>query len=480
MRIPYLKKYLSSDPDKAVTKKGIAFRKMISPIIRYSLENMKMFNPYKLVPVRKDKNKTNEPVIYAASHSGDADIANTSVIISEPAYILFGPIDEFLRTFNGGMLTFMGVNLVQRWCKENRRGSLQKSNKILDLGMSEINYYESSYNMSPNKLAQNYHTGKFNFFVKRKEEGKLTKIQPVATHLDIKTKTMYGIEEDRYDITEFNNEEITAMKKIIEDHANKIIDLCRVDESIQDENNRLISSNPISKAFIAEMNEIKKNLKENELNERLVDEIIGKCSEKYKNYFTQFINDKKEYKSESDSEYKSTFDRSIFLYRQIMYVKATVAMNQTLRDKNASATYEMIEKYSYEGKNKKEYEKLNDLLDYLDNPSLSKEEFQKASKELSTLNDKIKKNITPLTEEQRQLREEEWLSYWAGSVDRIKYYDLFEEQGYIYHDPYNGETSDAFIHANGDRLKKYLDSIHVKTKKYQKEQKKKKATKEKR
>ena len=486
MENPLLKGYISNDVEKTITQRGAKFRRKINP---FFVKILSAINPYKLKVERKSNVPKEKAVIYAANHSFRDDVLNSLLTINGLAYIFTGIIDQFLQTFDGVKMFFAGIIMVDRKDEVSKKVSKQKMLKTLEMGVDILIFPEATWCLSPNKLVENFHIGSYDVI---KDADSV--YVPIITHTE--GKNCYAIREEPFDITKLSDNQIFEMLKIIKSNAYKVIDLNLVDSNTKEAR---ISNQPLSIMLVHKMNKILELMSRHPMNEELVELAILEAN----NCVNVF---KELYHADSIDEIgRSTLERSLFLVKQINYIKKYVVINGTLRDKIASAKYELIEKYSYYGKNKEGIAKLEKLLSLLDND----QENEELKLEIEELKSKIWLNIDPLSEEGPILgkfinrgkkflnnlyfgqgsketldfngnenakyllkeyclhaRREEWENYVAMLVDQVKKYDLFQEQSYVYFDPYVSEVDETFIHLNGDLRAEYLNTVHRKTKKH--------------
>lgn len=96
---------------------------MFYPLLRMG---MTAANPYKLHVVRKIETLKGVPIIYTPTHGYKDDLLNSMILINDPAYTLFGSIDQFYKTFDGILAHLFGVIIVDRDDEKSREVSLPK------------------------------------------------------------------------------------------------------------------------------------------------------------------------------------------------------------------------------------------------------------------------------------------------------------------------------------------------------------------
>ena len=133
---------LKDDPNETISKHGLKIRKYINYIIK------KIGPSFLMVPqVLEDRNslsKTNKysneiqipssPVIWASNHAFKDDTLASILAIKRNAYIIFGSLPQFYNTIDGFTAWLNGVIMTNRKVKNSKKASLDKANKVMDLG----------------------------------------------------------------------------------------------------------------------------------------------------------------------------------------------------------------------------------------------------------------------------------------------------------------------------------------------------------
>lgn len=169
-----LKYMMSNNAEETLSERGSNIRKKIRPLF---LKFLKLGNKLKLVIEKNEFQKTDRPVIYVASHGFKDDVLNTILSLKDDAYIVFGNIDLFFKTFDGLCLWIYGTQLVNRYDKASRNAMKKKMDRILKLGNNIVIFPEATWNLSPNRLMENLHWG---FYEVASKNNAL--IVPVVTH----------------------------------------------------------------------------------------------------------------------------------------------------------------------------------------------------------------------------------------------------------------------------------------------------------
>lgn len=193
----FLEKYLSNEPQKCISKVGIAIRKIISPVLRGIVP---MVTPNSKLVVLHRANVPKEPIIFAATHGFREDAEHTVVMANRQAYVLNGSLLQVFKSFDGITNWLAGMILVDRTSKESRAASREKMVYALKNGASVIMFPEGTWNKSPNELVSGLFPGVYDV---AKESGAL--VAPIATFRQ--GDRAYGILGEAIDISKYEREE---------------------------------------------------------------------------------------------------------------------------------------------------------------------------------------------------------------------------------------------------------------------------------
>ena len=202
--------YLMSDnPDDFITEKGkrtrAAFNKIVKLVGPLALSSKQVIeNRNTLIdPTNNEEDKgiilPDEPVIWAPNHGFNDDSLATVLAAKRNAWFLFGSLPRFFNTLDGVIAWANGVIMLNRSNKHNRNLAIDKSAKLIDMGIDEIIFPEGVLNKSPNKLSINLWPG-----VYRIAKEKNIKVVPVAhykreLHLLDKQDTIHTVIDDPID-----------------------------------------------------------------------------------------------------------------------------------------------------------------------------------------------------------------------------------------------------------------------------------------
>lgn len=154
----YLSYLTNNDPKRTISKVGLHFRKVIYPLVR------RLSGPLTDVEGILEKAETmpSGPKIFAVTHTySREDIAWAISLSGEQSYLLTNAWRELLYTSDGWVLWASGIILVDRYDKANRRASIEKAKRVLELGGNVMIFPEAVWNMSENLLVRKLYPGVF-------------------------------------------------------------------------------------------------------------------------------------------------------------------------------------------------------------------------------------------------------------------------------------------------------------------------------
>lgn len=198
MKNKFLNYLLKNEPTSVISKRGIAVRKSISPLIRNVIAPLSSKNKY---IIDRNKNLPNDrPLIFAATHGLKDDIACGISATGTHAYLLFGSLPDFFGTIDGPSLWLNGVILVDRKNKQSRRAAKPKMNYALSLGTNILMFPEGTLNKTENLIVQKLFPGVYDV---AKQSGALA--VPVAIIQE--GNKVYAKVCDAFDITQYERQE---------------------------------------------------------------------------------------------------------------------------------------------------------------------------------------------------------------------------------------------------------------------------------
>lgn len=192
----FLEYLLDNSPNAGISRIGIRFRKIISPLVRFVIP---FTTPTKLQIIRRSQ-MPNRPIIFAATHGFKEDIEDTLLNVNRCAYILIGALKQIFMTFQGVTAWLVGLIFVNRLDKDSRKASKDKMIRAIQLGASIIIFPEGTWNKSPNLLMNQLFPGVYDI---AKATGAL--VAPIATHRE--GGHVYSILDECFDITQYSRTE---------------------------------------------------------------------------------------------------------------------------------------------------------------------------------------------------------------------------------------------------------------------------------
>lgn len=254
---------LENNPDDVLSKNGIRIRKTISPLFR---KIMMLFTKGNLKIVKKGIVPKDKNIIYAGTHGFHDDIIFSMKTADRHAYLLYGSLLDFFKSFHGLGLWVNGVVIVDRKDKQSRKASIEKMKKVIELGTNIIMFPEGTWNKNESIPVQKLYPGIYDV---AKETGAL--VVPIATVLY--ENNCYSIQGDAYDIT--NIDDIMALE-ILKTQLHKIIKVR--DLLIYSNNNENYIKSLLEKLLVI--------LSSEEFDCKIIDEI----KYNYNSYFDLFMN----------------------------------------------------------------------------------------------------------------------------------------------------------------------------------------------
>lgn len=160
----YMRYLLDTEPDIAISEKGIKRREKIYFLLKkyggnllgnpQVFENRKFLRNPTLTDVLPDEDIVLPPelVIWAANHVFKDDILATVLALRRHAYIFIGSLPQLYNTIDGIAAWLVGVVMMNRKVEASRRASVPKAVKVMQLGADLVVFPEGVWNKSPNKL----------------------------------------------------------------------------------------------------------------------------------------------------------------------------------------------------------------------------------------------------------------------------------------------------------------------------------------
>lgn len=134
-------------------------RKKMHKLLLSILKIMNRMNGYKLNVLDDNRNNTERPKIFAATHISKADIEAVSEVIKEHYYLLSGDFESLHDTLDGLFLGLNGVIYFNEHNKEDRKNVKQRMIETLKSGGNLLYFPEGTWNLSPNLLLNKCYYG---------------------------------------------------------------------------------------------------------------------------------------------------------------------------------------------------------------------------------------------------------------------------------------------------------------------------------
>lgn len=198
MKNEFLKYLIKNEPSSVMSKRGIAVRKVISPLVRNVIAPMSSKNKY--IIERNENLPKGKPLIFAATHGIVDDVACGMSAAGRHTYVLFGSLPDFFGTLDGPALWLNGVILVNRKDKQSRRSARSKMNYALSLGADILMFPEGTWNKTESLIVQKLFPGIYD--VAKQSEALVVPIAIIQEDNKVYAKVC-----DAFDITQYERQE---------------------------------------------------------------------------------------------------------------------------------------------------------------------------------------------------------------------------------------------------------------------------------
>ncbi len=222
---------LDADPEKTISKEGIAARKRIHFIIDklgpLFLGNPQVIEDRMFLADQSDdlildaKNAVvlpDEPVIWVANHGFKDDILASVLAAKRHAYVLLASLPHAYNSFDGVTAWLNGTIITNRKVQTSRKAVIDKCKKVLENGSDVLIFMEGVWNKTPEKLVLDLYPGAYKL---AKETG--YKIVPITHYIKdpagIKDKSniIHTVIDHPIDVSDMSQEE--ALSLIRDNHA---------------------------------------------------------------------------------------------------------------------------------------------------------------------------------------------------------------------------------------------------------------------
>lgn len=151
-------------------------------LLVYVISFLRKTRGQELIKVSDKRERTDRPIIYAATHIGGNDIETCFEAIKDPAYLFLGDPREIYCNFDGLMLFLNGVICMETDDKYDRKIARANAVELLKKGGSLLLYPEGAWNIFPDWPVMPLYAGALDMAVEAKAD-----IIPIALELYDKT-----------------------------------------------------------------------------------------------------------------------------------------------------------------------------------------------------------------------------------------------------------------------------------------------------
>ena len=198
----FIRKYLWADTENFMSKKGLAFRKLINPFMRL-LVKIAMKN--KLVIEERPELDSTKQYVFVPTHYFTEDIIGLYASLGMQGYVLMGTTDQIENNFLMLAAIMMGLFYVDREDSVSRRECIDKQNKIIEMGSNVVNYVGGSWENSENELQPLSFSGPY-----RTSVAKDVQVVPVGFYLVKEEKKIYVRYGEPIDISKLDEKTANA------------------------------------------------------------------------------------------------------------------------------------------------------------------------------------------------------------------------------------------------------------------------------
>ena len=164
--------WLSNDPDIAVSRQEVSFRKRLYRLLQVIgpsmlkctqvIENRKWLNNQTSKEQDDPIVLPDKPVIFVSNHGFYDDALASSLAAGRHGYFLWGSLPLLFNTFNGLAVTLVGAVIVNRKSKKSREASINKAVKVMEYGSDILLYPEGGWNKTMEKPVLHLWKGVYN------------------------------------------------------------------------------------------------------------------------------------------------------------------------------------------------------------------------------------------------------------------------------------------------------------------------------
>ena len=202
---------MSATAENFTTVKGVERRKKIGKILRPIL---KVTTKAKVVVDAYPKLPKDENFIFVSTHNGDVEIQATIGSLDRNAYLLLGTTEQIMNNPIMYAAFLNGLYFVNKFDEVSRKDTLNKEEKLLQMGTSILKYPEGSINDTENIIVQELFPGLMALINRMLEKhNKVFRVIPVSTFRDFGSKDIHIALGEPLDLTKYNNDK-EALKEL--------------------------------------------------------------------------------------------------------------------------------------------------------------------------------------------------------------------------------------------------------------------------
>ena len=126
-------------------------RLIMHPLLWFLIKCKNKLSGFKIVRINTKIEKTNRPIIFSITHIGKFDIEICAEALKKHFYLLSGDFENVHGTSDGNFIELNGIIYLNKYDKEDKTHSKEKSISILKQGGNIFWFPEGIWNLSPNQ-----------------------------------------------------------------------------------------------------------------------------------------------------------------------------------------------------------------------------------------------------------------------------------------------------------------------------------------
>lgn len=139
--------------------KGLNIRKIAHPILLVGVKLDRKLSKEELEVIGDKREKTNRPIIYAATHIGGNDIQRTFESINDHAYLFLGDPKDLYKDVAGLVLYANGAVILDTSNKDDRKIAYNRAIELLKMKGNLLIYPEGAWNLTDNLAVMKLYKG---------------------------------------------------------------------------------------------------------------------------------------------------------------------------------------------------------------------------------------------------------------------------------------------------------------------------------